>query len=539
MPSGLPPRAPSNDCVQNHAARASVVTATRSVKDFQRALDGMTRAISGAISGELIAKFLDAPQVEFAGAEIRHDFDAAELVGAGFPERGQVQFAQFGEDLLQRFLSERVQNNQALAFFFVGDRGDDKDLFGCAGHFLKFFFHLDVRNHFAADLAEAAQAIGDADEAIFINGGDVAGVVPAVVQNFGGFFRLVEVALHDVGTSDEEQTRLVDGLNGLRFRIDGAQHNSGKRMANAAALGPHLAEERGAKIHSVHSDDRRAFSAAIAFERPDAELVLEGFSDLSRQFFRAGNDVAEAAEIFGSAALGVGAEKRGCREKQGDAVLGNESANGARIERIGMVNGADADGGGQAQRAGESKGMKKGQDAEDAVVVMQHEDLIELFDVGSDVEMGQQDAFGIAGGTAGKNNGGQVVEAGLAFGAGEFFNDAGREEQRGEECDHAFAQPRFFGEVFQVDGFAGRLDFNLFQKGSRSDGGGKATLLRARLDHRLRRGVVEVDGNLAGEHGGKIDQGSADGRRQKDAHAFLALPVRTKAPRQKNGLGKR
>ena len=74
---------------------------------------------------------------------------------------------------------------------------------GRVGEFLQFFFDLDVRDHFAADLAEAAHAVGDGEETVFVLCGDVAGDIPAVAQNFRCFFGLIEIALHHVGAAHE------------------------------------------------------------------------------------------------------------------------------------------------------------------------------------------------------------------------------------------------------------------------------------------------------------------------------------------------
>ena len=40
--------------------------------------------------------------------------------------------------------------------------------------------------------------------------------------------------------------------------------------------------------------------------------------------------------------------------------------------------------------------MEKWKNTQDPVVMVQHEDLIELLDIGGDVEMGKQNALGIA-----------------------------------------------------------------------------------------------------------------------------------------------
>ena len=64
----------------------------------------------------------------------------------------------------------------------------------------------------------------------------------------------------------------------------------GKRMADLAALGADLTETRGAEIVRVDRHGGRAFGAAVAFERADAELLLEGLRHAVGKFLRAGHD---------------------------------------------------------------------------------------------------------------------------------------------------------------------------------------------------------------------------------------------------------
>src|SRR5262245_27707885 len=184
-------------------------------------------------------------------------------------------------------------------------------------------------------------------------------------------------------------------------------------MADAAALGSDLPEEGSAKVHRIDGNDGRAFGAAVAFERTNAKLIFERFGNLRGEFFRASNDIAKAAEIFGSAALSVSAQKSLRGDEQRDTVLADQRAYAAGIERTGMIDAADADGCGETERGSETEGVKEREDAEDAVVFMQHEDLVELFDVGGDVEVGEQNAFGVAGRAARKDNGGEIVECRL------------------------------------------------------------------------------------------------------------------------------
>ena len=97
--------------------------------------------------------------------------------------------ASFSRHGCQLFVGQLVQHDQALAFLFVRHAGDDERLLGRAGQFVQFFLDLDVRHHFAADFAEAAQAVGDLQEAVLVHRRDVAGDIPAVAQDLGGLFR--------------------------------------------------------------------------------------------------------------------------------------------------------------------------------------------------------------------------------------------------------------------------------------------------------------------------------------------------------------
>src|SRR5258708_35080595 len=91
---------------------------------------------------------------------------------------------------------------------------------------------------------------------------------------------------------------------------DDAYADAGKRMADGAAFGSHLAKIGGAKIVGVDGDDRRAFRAAVALERADAEMIFESLCDAFGQFLRPGHHDAQAAEGFGRAAAGVGGHRK-------------------------------------------------------------------------------------------------------------------------------------------------------------------------------------------------------------------------------------
>jgi hypothetical protein len=64
----------------------------------------------------------------------------------------------------------------------------------------------------------------------------------------------------------------------------------------------------------------------------------------------------------------------------------------------------------KAESAGEAKGMEERKDAEDTVAVVEMKDLLDLFYIGGEIEVGENDALGFAGGPAGENDCGGVIE---------------------------------------------------------------------------------------------------------------------------------
>jgi hypothetical protein len=87
-------------------------------------------------------------------------------------------------------------------------------------------------------------------------------------------------------------------------------------VADLAALGADLAEAGGAEVVRVHRHRRRAFGAAVAFERADAELLLERRGQPLGQFLRAGHHHAQAAEILRRAAAHVKLQERRRRQQE-------------------------------------------------------------------------------------------------------------------------------------------------------------------------------------------------------------------------------
>ena len=86
-----------------------------------------------------------------------------------------------------------------------------------------------------------------------------------------------------------------------------------------------------------------------------------------------------------------------------------------------MVDDADAERGGKPERYREAKGVEERQDAEQAIVLVEHEHLANLLDVGGDVVVREHYSLGFTRAAAGKNNRGEIVESFRFAAAQEFF----------------------------------------------------------------------------------------------------------------------
>ena len=139
----------------------------------------------------------------------------------------------------------------------------------------------------------------------------------------------------------------VPGATGCAgVEIDDSDGDAGKRMADFAAACADLAEARSAEVAAIDGDHGRALGAAVALERADAEGVFEGEGDAVGELFCADEDVLQAAEAFRRAAPHVGLQECRRGDEEGDAVLRDQFADDLGVERIGMVDDADAVGGG-------------------------------------------------------------------------------------------------------------------------------------------------------------------------------------------------
>ncbi len=115
-------------------------------------------------------------------------------------------------------------------------------------------------------------AVHDIEVTVFIHFPDVPGITPSVPDHVGRFLRLVQVALHDLGTLDDDLSRLAHRkICKACLKIHDANQGIGDGNTDA----PHLAGSAG---KGIHVGDRRRFrqpkalnnhSARGSFKIPD------------------------------------------------------------------------------------------------------------------------------------------------------------------------------------------------------------------------------------------------------------------------------
>src|SRR5438034_7106428 len=150
----------------------------------------------------------DLSQIHLSRAKVREGIDLEESVRTRHPEIRQVGLREFLEAILQPVLRESVQDHEALPFLFIRHSRNGKALLADRSQLVQLLLHLHVRDHFSADLAETAEAVGDSQEPVFVQSRDISRHVPSVAQNFRGLFRAAEIPLHDVGPAHEKQSGL-------------------------------------------------------------------------------------------------------------------------------------------------------------------------------------------------------------------------------------------------------------------------------------------------------------------------------------------
>ena len=170
----------------------------------------------------------------------------------------------------------------------------------------------------------------------------------------------------------------------------------------------------------------------------------------------------------------------------------DQLSDGAGIGGVGVVDHAAAGEQREPDGHGEAEGMEEGQDADDAVAGVDPEELGDGFDLADQVVVGEHDALGSAGGSAGEDDAGERIGRAAAA-----RQPRGGEETRGQPGAELGERRGGFEQVFDVDGAGERIDFRFGEEGTRGDDGADAALLDGGLHGFGAGGEVEVDGDRA------------------------------------------
>src|SRR4030095_4424486 len=143
----------------------------------------------------------------------------------------------------------------------------------------------------------------------------VARRVPTVFEHLGRFFRPIQVALHDIGTFDQQQSGTSYRQWSPGIGIGYAHADAWQRMANPASLLSHLVEAGCSEVTHIHRHDWRALRATIALHGTNAKALLKGCGQPVTELLCTYHDVTQTAKVFGIAAPHIPLQKCGCGEK--------------------------------------------------------------------------------------------------------------------------------------------------------------------------------------------------------------------------------
>ena len=160
----------------------------------------------------------------------------------------------------------------------------------------------------------------------------------------------------------------------------------------------------------VHRHDRRQLGAAVTLHRLDAQRGLQVAGQLGLELFGPHDPVSDRLELLRFATFQVQPRERRRARQQRHLVLVAELADRPGIERVEVINNLLVQADGRPDRDREAERVEKRQDAQEDLLGLQANLLLDLMDVGEDVAMGQHDPLGIAGRSRGEDHGRRRVQ---------------------------------------------------------------------------------------------------------------------------------
>src|SRR5215468_12335803 len=103
------------------------------------------------------------------------------MLALGNPELREIGVTELCPEDIRSAFFVRIQDDQVLPFLVIWDGSNDTG--STAEELADHFLYLAVWHHLASNFAETRQAVGEMDEAICVDHGDITRDIPAVPQH--------------------------------------------------------------------------------------------------------------------------------------------------------------------------------------------------------------------------------------------------------------------------------------------------------------------------------------------------------------------
>ena len=251
-----------------------------------------------------------------------------------------------------------MDDHESLPLLGVGNGSDHRQQFPIdhAEFSIDRLLNREMWHHLAADLGKPALAARNRDESLAIQPSDVAGAVPAVADHSCGEIGPVEIALHDIGTSDPQHPLLSDRKFTQSFPIGDLRAGAWNGLPHGSLPAVGRPTRHMARGGHIDSHQRGKFCGAIGLAGTRAKFGLKGVADFCGQFLCRPKHRLQGGEVLGRRPANIRAQERRRGHQQRGMVLPGQLADRLSVEWIGVVD----DRGLQNQRRPERGGVAVG-----------------------------------------------------------------------------------------------------------------------------------------------------------------------------------
>ena len=272
-------------------------------------------------------------------------------------------------------------------------------------------------HHLAAQLCESAVAVHDGQVTVLVHMTLIAGLVPALTVDdsdcLGCTFRIFQVALHNLGATDENQAVATDGQFFHGVRVHNAELGSRQGRTHSTRLVAF--QYRLVVVHEhvlgIHRRHRGGLCTAKAFENFQLELGTVKLAYVFANLFGAGVDAPHMTEhqrVY-CAVHAPHTQERSGSNHDGHLELGHHAGHKPCICGVGACGHRDAVHQAKHGSDGESKSMEQRERPQEHVVRAGVQGAFTLLDVTHQIEVGQFHTLGPTLGTGAEDNRRHVI----------------------------------------------------------------------------------------------------------------------------------